>query len=674
MPTYSEHKKLYWRSGKQLLCIEAWGKNALRVRCTRAMDFTGNDWALLEDVSAANDPKVILSETRASLQNGKLTAVLSDEGWLHFENDKGEVLLREYWRNRNRRSRDCTPLNVDARDLRSTPMQESISLTARFEATDGERIYGMGQYQDRQLDRKGSTLELAHRNSQASVPFYVSSLGYGFLWNNPAIGQATFGMNVMTWEAPSTREMDYWICADDSPADILSLYADATGHSPMMPEYGLGYWQCRLRYRTQAEMLEVVRRHKALGLPMDVIVADFFHWPMQGEFMFDPIDWPDVPGLVKELKSLGIELMVSIWPTVDSRSSNHHAMAEKGYLVTTDRGLSIHMNWMGECTFVDFTHPDAQAFVWERAKENYYKHGIRLFWLDEAEPEYGKYDFDIQRYAIGPGAQVSNIYPALYAKAFYDGMASEGQQNIVNLARCAWAGSQRYGALTWSGDIDSTFKSMRIQLAAGLSMGLSGIPWWNADLGGFSGGDVADPAFHEVLARWFAWGVFTPVMRMHGDRVPYEEPVPEYREGVRQFGSGAPNEVWSFGEEMQDLLSRYILLREDIRPYVRGLMEDAHRTGAPLMRPLFYDFGADANAWNEETAYMFGPDMLVAPVMEAGVTERPVYLPAGETWIEQATGTSYAGGQTVAAYAPLDIIPVFTRASSGITLERLRKQ
>ena len=660
------------RMDGETLRIEPWGQNALRVRATRNAEFTGEPWALLEDVSGQNAAQAEIAGDTATLRNGDLTCRVNDEGWLTFENARGETLLTEYWRNRYRISRFATPLNVDGRELAGIPGQAAVRLTARFESRDGERIYGMGQYQDSHLNKKGSVLELCHRNTQASVPFYVSSLGYGFLWNNPAIGRATFGVNVTEWEATATQELDYWICAGDTPAEILAQYADATGHAPMMPEYGMGYWQCRLRYRTQEELLSVARKHKALGLPMDVIVADFFHWTMQGEFMFDPKDWPDVPGMIAELDSMNIKLMVSVWPTVDTRSSNYREMADKGYLVKVDRGLNIHMNWMGECVFFDATHPGARDFIWQRAKENYYRYGVRVFWLDEAEPEYGKYDFDLQRHYMGPAVQVGNIYPAMFSKAFYDGMTAEGQKDIVNLVRCAWAGSQRYGALVWSGDVDSSFRSMRDQLTAGLSMAMAGIPWWNSDLGGFSNGNIADPAFHELLARWFAWGVFTPVMRMHGDRVPFTEPEEAYRNSVRQFGSGAPNEVWSFGEPMQELLSRMIRLRESLRPYVRAQMAAAHAQGMPVMRPLFVDFPDDAAAWEEETAYMFGPDMLVAPVLTAGATTREVYLPKGERWVEQATGKVFEGGARVTAHAPVEVIPVFTREQANITLAELR--
>ena len=196
----------------------------------------------------------------------------------------------------------------------------------------------MGQYQQELLNLKGADLELAHRNSQASVPFALSSLGYGFLWNNPAVGRCVFGANITSWEAESTKGMDYWITAGDTPAEIEEAYAGATGRVPMMmPEYAMGFWQCKLRYQTQEELLQVAREYKRLGLPISVIVVDFFHWPKQGEWRFDPTYWPDPDGMIRELKEMGIELMVSIWPTVDRASENYEEMLEKGYLIRTDR-------------------------------------------------------------------------------------------------------------------------------------------------------------------------------------------------------------------------------------------------------------------------------------------------------------------------------------------------
>ncbi|MGB8451325.1 MAG: TIM-barrel domain-containing protein [Anaerocolumna sp.] len=680
MHIYNEENRLIIAEGKTQVWIEPWGGNSLRVRMSAEAKMDGNDWALAEKLPECKaeivfeeidvtDPWYQAEEyakyhqkgIRASLTNGKITAKVSHEGWISFYNQKGELLTEEYWRNRNRINRYCVPLRIDARELKPIQGSSDYTLTARFEAFDDEKIFGMGQYQEKNLNKKGAALELAHRNSQASVPFMVSNRGYGFLWNNPAIGTAVFGANKTEWHADSTKKLDYFITAGDTPAEIENQYSQATGRSPMMPEYGIGYWQCKLRYRNQEEILAVAREHKKRGLPMDAIVVDFFHWTRQGDFKFEPRDWPDPEAMVRELKELGIETVVSVWPTIDEQSENYGKMADMGYLVNADRGNHNHMNWMGNTVFYDATHPGAQKFVWERCRENYYKKGIRSFWLDEAEPEYGPYDFDNYRYYAGPALQCTNTYPVGYAKGFYEGLKAEGETDILSLVRCAWAGSQKYGVLTWSGDIYSSFRSMREQLQAGLNMGMAGIPWWTSDIGGFLGGNIKDKKFKELLLRWFAWGAFCPVFRMHGERSPWYEREEEFIDGVRQLTSGQDNEVWSFGEDNYEILKKFLFIREALRPYIRKCMNETSETGAPVMRPMFFDFPDDKNCWEKEDQYMFGPDLIVAPVMEEGMTERRVYLPEGLKWTDANTRKVYEGGQDIVVPAPLDIIPVMIR-------------
>ena len=683
----SNEKGVILEYGINRLTIQPWGPDGVRVQLTAEADADQNDWALTEKPEECSwhleteqvdmtDPWYRKPEyaryheegQRIRLVNGRLTVLINEEGWLSFLNQKGEVLLSEYWRNRNRVSRYAVPLGVPARELKPVPGTRDFSLTARFEANDGERIYGMGQYQMGRLNKKGTVLDLEHRNSQASVPFYVSSLGYGFLWNNPAVGQVVFGENRTEWRIPSTRKMDYYIVAGDSPAEILERYTAVTGRAPMMPEYGLGFWQCKLRYRTQQEVLDVAHEYKRRGLPLDVIVVDFFHWTLQGEWAFDPECFPDPEGMIRELREMGVETVVSIWPTVDERSRNFGPMADRGYLMRTDRGNALSgSGWMGATVYYDATHPGAREYVWQQARKNYYEKGIRIFWLDEAEPEIGPYEFDNWRYYLGPAQQVTNVYPREYARGFYEGMRKEGQSEIISLVRCAWAGSQKYGALTWSGDIHSSFRAMREQLQAGLSMGMAGIPWWTCDLGGFIGGDPTDPDFRELLARWFAWGCFLPVFRLHGERSPWYRREVTFKENGRQvLSSGAPNELWSFGEENYEIMKRFLYLREAMRPYLRETMRRTSETGEPVIRPLFFDFPQDPEAWNCESAYMLGRELLVSPVTEKGITRWPVYLPAGQEWTECATGERFSGGQTVSALADIGTIPVFARAGSQL--------
>ena len=421
----------------------------------------------------------------------------------------------------------------------------------------------------------------------------------------------------------------------------------------------MGYWQCKLRYQTQEELLEVAREYKRRNLPISVIVVDYFHWPVQGEWKFDPTYWPDPDAMIAELKEMGIELMVSIWPTVDYRSENFEEMKAKGLLIRVESGFPIAMDFQGNTLHYDATNPEAREYVWGKAKQNYYDKGVKVFWLDEAEPEYTVYDFENYRYHLGPNVQIGNIYPVMYAKTFFEGMTNEGQSNIINLIRCAWAGSQRYGALVWSGDIKSSFASMKNQLAAGLNMGLAGIPWWTTDIGGFFGADIRDPEFHELLVRWFQYGCFCPVMRMHGDRWPTQ---PQYgTAGGATCLSGAPNEVWSYTPEVLEILTEYLHLRENMRPYITEVMRQAHEKGTPVMRPVFYDFSNDSVCWDIENEYMFGPDVLVIPVTEQGCRRMRIYLPDGAVWTNAWTKEKFVGGQWIYVDTPIEQIPLFTK-------------
>ena len=653
--------KVYRRFDKELLCIQPWGKNSFRVQATQRHEFIED-----EDISALLPPeevsvKVYERGTDTVIENGKITCEITRTGKLRFLNQDGKLLLEEYERIRGMeeegRKEFNSALEIVPRTFEPRQSTDSYRLTVRFEPIEGEKLYGMGQYQQPYLDVKGCTLELAHRNSQASIPFVLSSNGYGFLWNNPAIGAVTFGKNVTQWTAQSTKQMDYWITAGDTPAEIEEAYADATGKVPMMPEYGMGFWQCKLRYMTQEEILEVAREYHRRKLPVDVIVVDFFHWPHEGDWKFDLDYWPDPEKMVRELKEMGMHLMVSIWPTVDGESENYQEMEELGYLTRSEQGKRLGQ--LGNAAIIDVTNPDGREYVWSKIKKNYYEKGIHIFWLDEAEPEFTGYEFSHYRYFRGADMEVGNIYPREYARMAYEGMEKEGQKNILNLLRCAWAGSQRYGTLVWSGDIDSSFRSLRNQLAAGLNMGISGIPWWTTDIGGFHGGNIHDPKFHELLVRWFEFGAFCPVMRLHGFREPFKAPLGTT--GGGKHNSGAENEVWSYGEEVYKICEKYIHLRERMRPYVRQIMEEAHEKGTPAMRPLFYDFPEDKKAWDIEDEYMFGPDLLVAPVLYEEQRERTLYLPEG-LWRNINDGQEYEGGREITVSAPLDQLPVFAKA------------
>ena len=423
---------LVWRKLGETLRIEPWGEDALRVRATMNTAFTDKDWALTEPVPEAapvielyDEPWQIGDEVpkkheAASIQNGRAKAVVNDAGVLSFFRDD-ELMLREYYRFYDGTiSRESRCLRIVSRTWKGVLGGSEYSLCVRFESNDSEKIFGMGQYQHPYLDLKGTTLELAQRNSQASVPFALSSLGYGFLWNNPAVGEATFARNITMWEARATPQMDYWICVGDTPKEILGKYTAVTGRPPEFPEDLMGLWQCKLRYRTQDEVLEVARRYKRMGIHIDVIVVDFFHWTVQGDWKFDPLYWPDPAAMVRELHEMGTKAIVSVWPSVDRRSENFEPMMDRGLLIRTERGHAQTYDYQGDCVQIDCFNPAARAYVWEVCERNYRDLGFDGFWLDNTEPDFGEYDFEIYRYS---------------ERLFDDPMRAEGKP-FANLALC----------------------------------------------------------------------------------------------------------------------------------------------------------------------------------------------------------------------------------------------
>ena len=660
---------LNWTGDGEYLRIEPWGTNSVRVRSRLMQPVIDADWALLEAKADPQEVKIAIDGNRAELTNGLITvraeqyeqsADVSICRLTFLNTETGESLLRE--------CTDGGALRLRAR-AHNPRMDGAESPTVMFEANAGEHIYGMGEYQQPVMDLKGSTLELAHRNSQVSIPFMISSKGYGFLWHNPAVGSVTFGNNRTEWKAGVADQIDYWITVGTN-AQIENQYADATGHAPVMPEWGLGFWQCKLRYWNQEELLNVARTFRKKRIPIDLIVIDFFHWPLMGDFRFDEEFWPDPKAMADELHEMGIRLMVSIWPQIDLQSENYDEMRHHNYLAKTRQGKDVGMWWPRDNQFFDATNPAARDFVWELCRKNYTDLGVDAFWLDEAEPEWGgDYDYAHYLYHIGPVGKVGNVYPQLYNKTFYDGQRSIGREgDIVNLTRAGWAGSQRYGSLIWSGDVHSTFEDLKAQITCAIHMGAAGIPWFTTDMGGFNYGGLDDEEFKELYARWCEFSCFSPVMRNHGNRVPYTKI--EGRPTVDRIGNpidhittGADNEPWSYGEDIERLMVKYINLREAMRPYTRQLFAAAHESGQPLVRGLFFDFPGDDEAANIADEYLFGPDLLIAPVTESGVRSRKVYLPGGPetTWMNLHDGNSHEGGQTVTVEAPLDVIPVFAR-------------
>jgi alpha-D-xyloside xylohydrolase len=643
--------RLQWEDEGELFWIDAFGADALRFRGSKSLRISDEDWNLLPQSEVKLE--ITIEASKAVVKNGRIRAeIQARRGRITYLNDKDEVLLREAIHQHHPQF---------ARQWESKG-SDRFKTKVTFDAEKDEHLYGMGQYPNDCLDLKGCVLELAQKNTQISIPFLLSSKGYGFIWNNPAVGRAELAMTHTSFFAEYTKQIDYVIFPGENPSELVSHYADLTGKSPKMPEYGTGYWQSKLRYYSQEDLLSVAREYKERNLPISVIVADFYHWPITGDWKFNEELWPDPAAMIRELDSMDIKLLVSVWPTLAAKSENYTKFKKSNFTIRPEHGVNMFLQANDDLTYVDVTHPDARKAMWAKLKQNYWDLGVRNFWMDEAEPEIEPLEYNNIRYYLGNGEEVSCLYPYYFAKTIYDGQIESGQTEIINLIRSGWIGSQKFGTLLWSGDISGDFPTLKRQIKAGLNIGLCGIPWWNTDIGGFYGKPDSEE-YRELLLRWFQYGTFCPVMRMHG----VNSPMIKLENQITN--TGRPNEVWSFGEKPLEIMTHYLDIRERLRPYIQKHMDIASEKGTPVMRPLFFDFPDDEICYTIEDQYMFGPDLLVAPVIEAGATSRSIYLPEGSKWKDALTGKTYKGGQTIEVIVSIENMPVFTRNGFDFTLE-----
>lgn len=649
-----EKNRIVFQRRDELTVVEAYGKDCIRCRSTKNNRISEENWTLLPPREEA-ECTVEGNDSEAVLTNGRVSVKVEvGNPWF------GGVLT--YYRQgvrilRTKYEGDYTGRNVHTEG-------DHYQIKVIFDANPGEHFYGLGQEQEDCFDRKGSTCNLQHYNTKSAVPVVYSSLGYGFFWNNPAPGRCETTKNHTMWVADSAYQADYLVYAGETPADTLKKYCDLTGYAPHFPEWAAGFWQSKLRYESQDEVLETAREYRRRGVPLAAIVIDYFHWTEQGEWKFDPKYWPDPEGMCRELKEMGVQPVVSVWPTINPASENYREMDDRNLLVRTENGQYGTFDFYGQQTFIDVTNPETGSFVWEKIKENYYDKGIHNFWLDEAEPEVHPQQYANLKLYAGNGAQTAMLYPYFYSKMFYDGLREAGEEDIILLTRAAYPGSQKFGSLVWNGDIISTFEALRMSVKTGLSMAMSGIPWWNSDIGGFHSADIQSEYFQELIVRWAQFGLFCPVMRLHGARLRTPGQ-PERHPGVKER-SGGDNEIWSFGERDYEILKKLILLRERLRPYICRHMEIASREGKPLMRPMFFDHHDDPVCYELEDQYMFGEDILFAPITEQGCRSRRVYLPAGN-WQDVNSGERYEGKQWLDCEAPLERFIAFTHVGSEVT-------
>lgn len=639
-----KNNEIYFSRQGEVVKISACAKNGIRFQSSPNCKITEQNWTLMPQDTEAS---AWIEDNCAILETGEMRAEIYKNGrMIYYRN--GEKILEEK-----------SELTFDA-GIRNYRNKASGLWRARvtFKPNEKEHFYGLGHEATDCFDLKGCTIDLRHVNAKCAIPFVYSSLGYGFLWNMPSTGQCELANNRTRWTSDCTKQVDY-VVIGGSPREISQTLADLTGHAPVMPYWATGFWQSRLRYETQEEVLAVAEKYRELGIPLSVIVIDYFHWTEQGDYKFDPKYWKTPKEMAGKLHKMGVKLMVSMWPTINEKSENYQEMLDNNMLIRTASGSNRVFDFYGPQAEIDPTNPEARKFIWNRLKENYIDNGVDCLWFDEAEPEIHPEHFDNLILSIGNGDEVGLLYPYYYSQLVYDGMKEIGRNDVVTLSRCAYLGAQKFGTLVWSGDIPSTFENLSAQVKSGLNMAMCGIVWWTTDIGGFYGGDIKSDYFRELIVRWFQYGVFCPVTRLHGSRDGHDRT----RDIIEPTGGG--NELWSFGDDVFEILKELVNLRERLRPYIENHMKIASEKGVPVMRPMFFDYPNYEICYSLGGQYMFGDDILFAPIVNQGQTEKEVYLPEGK-WIFTKDKHLYEGGEKYTLNIEINEFAAFVKDGAEI--------
>ncbi|MGT2799640.1 TIM-barrel domain-containing protein [Streptococcus marmotae] len=654
------------------LFVEVLSDEVIRVRSCPS-DFLSENLTFQSSFEILSQPSDI-----QCWENNQVLGVTSGSLTVQFDGDKleffknGKVVLTEYARLQSsvRRTKgidDTLPIvkqrsnsaQISPHHFRKTS-DDTYQSFVRFESDQTEIIYGLGGYQEKYHNKNGGYYQLQQRNSQTSLPTYISNKGYGFMWNHAGIGEVHFARNQYCWSSYHTNYVEYIVFGAETLKEGVGRYTGLVGRAPIMPEQYLGLWQSKLRYQTLDELKEIYQGYRQRNINLSVLVIDYFHWPSEGSFEFDNRYWQGIDEFAIECRHSNTELMVSVWPTVTQDCPLFEEYQEKDMLMKESSGSVLPL--FNGAYILDFTDESVQEFVRKQLIDNYWNRGIRLFWADQAEPELS--DYQHQQYQISKG----NL--ALYSSQFSCGYLSAIPNHInryirPTLIRTVWFGGQSEGALAWSGDIESSFESLEIQIQIGLSMGLCGQAWWTSDIGGFHAYTSDTTYQKELMRRWFQFATFSPILRMHGDRQPHTLPIGKDGGGIRT--SGAANEIWSFGSDIESCLMKHIKLREWLKPYLCILYEECHLYGWPLMRPLSFEFPNDHKCWKENKQYMFGSELLVAPVVQYLQEEMLVYLPIGCDWINLFTKEVYEGGKHYRIKLNSDYIPVFAKVGSFLS-------
>lgn len=580
-------------------------------------------------------------------------------GAIHFYTAEGDLLLQE-----KENGTHFTP-SADT---------NSHGVVQEFQLSDNEPVYGLGQHQKGTMDQRGQQLLLKQNNMQIAVPFFQSIKGYGVYWDNYSATTFKDSVDGTSFASEVADAADYYFIYGGNADKVIAGYRHLTGQAPLFPRWTLGFFQSRERYRSQYETVDVVRQYRKLHVPLDGIVQDWQYWGEDENYWnateFGNPRFPEPRRMIDSVHDLNAHIIISVWPSFGNKTKIYQTLKQQNLLYTGYVTWPINPN----VEVYDAFNPHARDLYWSYMNKNIFSLGIDGWWLDSTEPDHFKDKESDEAYKTYLGAyrKVRNAFPLMHTGGVYKHQReTTNSKRVFILARSAFAGQQRYGTMMWSGDVASGWKVFRAQISGGLNLSLSGLPYWNSDIGGFFSGrnypkGVNDPAFRELYVRWLQFGTFCPMMRSHGTDTPRE---------IYQFGKQ--------GEWAYDAIDRFINLRYRLLPYNYSNAWQVTSGAGTIMRALVMDFAADKKVWNINNQYMFGKSMLVCPVTDSMYTSRSngnttvdfnaikkqkLYLPKGTAWFDFWTGEKLNGGQEVEKEAPIDIMPLYVKAGSIIPL------
>lgn len=580
-------------------------------------------------------------EVLLNMQNGQIT----------FKNTKGETLLAE-----KENGAAFTEFNDTG--------VKTFSVHQTFKLDNHEAIYGLGIQQQGKMSQRNTNLRMVQGNTDDYVTFFQSVKGYGLFWDNYSPTNFTDSPNETVFFSEVGDGIDYYFMFGGNADGVVAQMRVLTGQTPMFPLWTFGYWQSKERYKSQNETVGVVKKYRSLGVPLDGIIQDWQYWGnnyLWNAMEFLNPEFGDPQKMVNDIHNLNARIIISFWSSFGPMTKQYREFDQKGMLMNFRTWpLSGSEKWPPNPDYpsgvrvYDAYHPEARDIYWRYLNDGLFSLGIDGWWMDSTEPDHLESkpeDFDNQTY-LGSFRKVRNAYPLMSVGGVYKNQRSvTSDKRVFILTRSAFAGQQRYGANTWSGDVGSSWDEYKRQIVAGLNFTITGLPYWTTDIGGFfrpGRTQYTNPDYHEILTRWYQWGTFNPIFRMHGYM--------------------SETEPWKYGQQVEDNMRKMLNLRYQLLPYIYSEAWQVTSNGSTIMRPLVMDFANDNIAVNKPYQFMFGKAFLVAPVTEAGITQRDVYLPKQSGWFDFWTGNYFEGGQTIQAEAPLDKIPLFIKSGSIVPM------